>query len=63
MSVKEPLHRIAEQVADCFAESDYAFVGQDKIDGLDVMLDSFLTVAGVPVNPLDEPSPPSPPRT
>ena len=51
MSAKDPLHRIAEQVADCFADSGYAFVEQDKIDGLAVMLNSFLTVAGIPTNP------------
>ncbi|MDT5042691.1 MAG: HTH-type transcriptional regulator / antitoxin HipB [Actinoplanes sp.] len=51
MAVKDPLHRIAEQVADCFADSGYAFIEQDKTDGLAVMLNSFLTVAGIPVNP------------
>jgi hypothetical protein len=51
MTTEDPLHRIAEQVADCFAGSGYAFVEQDKIDGLAVVLNSFLTVAGIPVNP------------
>jgi hypothetical protein len=51
MTINNPLHRIAEQVADCFADSGYAFVEQDKIDGLAVVLDSFLTEAGIPVNP------------
>jgi hypothetical protein len=52
MSVKsyDPLHRIAEQVADCFAESGYAFVEDDKIEGLAALLGSFLTVARIPVN-------------
>ena len=45
------LASITEQVADCFADSGYAFVEQDKIDGLAVMLNSFLTVAGITVNP------------
>jgi hypothetical protein len=54
MSVEDRLHRIAEQVADCFADSGYAFVEQDKIDGLADMLNSFLTVAGIPVNSLEE---------
>lgn len=53
MSVKDidPLHRIAEQDADCFADSGYAFVTEDKIDGLAAVLGSFLAVAGIPVNP------------
>lgn len=51
MTPENPLHRIAEQVADCFAGSGYAFVEQDKIDGLALTLNSFLTVAGIPVNP------------
>ena len=50
MSVEDPLHRIAEQVADCFADSGYAFVEQDKIDGLAAVLNSFLTVAQISVN-------------
>jgi hypothetical protein len=54
MTVNDPLHRIAEQVADCFADSGYAFVEQDKIDGLAIMLNSFLTIAGIPVNPPKE---------
>ena len=47
----DPLHQIAEQVADCFAELGYAFVEDDKIEGLAELLGSFLTVAGIPVNP------------
>jgi hypothetical protein len=46
----DPLHWIAERVADCFAESGYAFVEDDKIPGLAAVLGSFLTVAGIPVN-------------
>ena len=44
------LRRIAEKVADCFSEHGYAFVEDDKIDGLTTVLRSFLTVAGIPVN-------------
>ncbi|MEV6632218.1 hypothetical protein AB0M54_15845 [Actinoplanes sp. NPDC051470] len=47
------LRHIAEQVADCFADSGYAFVEEDKVEGLAAMLGSFLTVAGIPVNPPD----------
>lgn len=47
----DPLHWSAEQVADCFTYSGYAFVEEDKIDGLAAVLSSFLTVAGIPVNP------------
>ena len=60
MGVKgsDPLHHIAEQVADRFAESGYAFVEDAKIDGLAEVLGSFLTVAGIPVNPplIDDPT-------
>lgn len=51
MTVNDSLHRIAEQVADCFADSGYAFVEQDKIDGLAAALNSFLNAADIPVNP------------
>jgi len=47
------LRHIADQVADCFADSGYAFVEEDKIDGLMATLGSFLTVAGIPVSPSD----------
>jgi hypothetical protein len=47
----DPLHRIAERVADCFAESGYAFVEDDKIDVLAELLGMFLTDAGIRVNP------------
>lgn len=46
----DPLRRIAEQVADCFAECGYAFVEDDKIDGLAAVLRSFLTAAAIPIN-------------
>jgi hypothetical protein len=45
------LRHIAEQVADRFADSGYAFVEEDKIDGLAATLGSFLSLAGIPVNP------------
>lgn len=53
--VDEPLMRIAEQVADCFSESGYAFVEDDKVQTLAAVLQTFLTVMGIPVNNLDEP--------
>jgi len=55
----DPLRRIAGHVADGFAECGYAFVEDDKIEGLAAMLGSFLTVAGIPVNPpdADDPTP------
>ena len=55
----DPLRLIAEQVADCFAGSGYAFVEEGKINGLAATLGSFLTVAGIEVNPPDtnEPDP------
>jgi hypothetical protein len=45
----DPLRRIAGQVADCFAECGYAFIEDDKIEGLAALLESFLTIAGIPV--------------
>ena len=45
------LRHIAEQVADCFADSGYAFVEEDNVEGLAAVLGSFLTLAGIPVNP------------
>jgi hypothetical protein len=48
---RDPLFQIAEQVADCFAEFGYAFIEDDKIEGLAALLGSFLTVAGISVNP------------
>jgi hypothetical protein len=60
----DPLRRIAGQVAYCFAERGYAFIEDDKIEGLAALLGSFLTVAGIPVNPLstDDPAPARPPK-
>lgn len=46
----DPLLWIAEQVADLFSEHGYAFVEDDKLDGLAAVLRSFLVVAGIPVN-------------
>ena len=45
------LRRIAEQVADCFADSGYAFVEDDKIDGLAATLGIFLTSTGTLITP------------
>ncbi len=53
--VDDPLMRIAEQVADCFSESGYAFVEDDMVETLAAVLHTFLTVVGIPVNPADEP--------
>jgi hypothetical protein len=47
------LRAIAAQVADCFSAHGYAFVEDDKIDGLASTLASFLTVAGIPINGAD----------
>ena len=59
MNVKErdPLRRIAEQVADCFAYSGYAFIEDNHIEGLANLLGSFLTVAGIPSNTADADAP------
>lgn len=46
----DPLRRIAEHVADRLSECGYAFVEDDKIEGLAAVLRSFLTVAGISVN-------------
>ena len=50
IQTSDPLRRIAEQVADRFAECGYAFVEDDKIEGLTAVLRSFLTAAAIPVN-------------
>ena len=47
----DALRRIAERVADCIADTGYAFVEDDKVEGLAATLGSFLTVAGIPVHP------------
>lgn len=49
----DPLRRIAGLVADCFMETGYAFIEDDKIDGLAATLKSFLTVAEIPVHTAD----------
>lgn len=51
------LRRAAEQVADCFADSGYAFVEDDKIDGLAATLGSFLTSTGILITPYPKPAP------
>ena len=48
---RDPLRHIAEQVADCFAESGFAFVEDDRIDELAALLGSFLSAAGIPASP------------
>jgi hypothetical protein len=45
---RDVLRHIAEQVADCFADSGYAFVEEDKIDRLAAALRSFLVAANIP---------------
>jgi hypothetical protein len=47
---KDPLLPIAELVADRIGENGYAFVEDDQLDDLVVILHSFLTTAGVPIN-------------
>jgi len=47
----DTLRRDAERVADCFAESGYAFIEDDKIEGLAEALKSFLSATDIPVNP------------
>jgi hypothetical protein len=42
------LRHVAERVADCIADTGYAYVEDDNIEGLVATLGSFLTVAGIP---------------
>jgi hypothetical protein len=49
----DPLRHVAEQVADCLSARGYAFVEDDNLDTLAATLRSFLTAAGIPVNPVD----------
>ena len=48
---RDVLRDIAEQVADCFAASGYAFVEEDEIDKLAAALRSFLAAAEIPLHP------------
>jgi hypothetical protein len=48
--VDDPLMQIAEQVADCFSKSGYAFVEDDKVETLAAVLGTFLAVTGITVN-------------
>ena len=50
----EPIQRIAQQVADCFSESGYAFVEDDQLGILAAALTSFLIAANIPINTNDE---------
>jgi hypothetical protein len=47
---RDPLLPIAELVADRIGENGYAFVEDDQLDEMVVVLRSFLTTAGVPIN-------------
>ena len=49
----DPLWRIAEQVADGISETGYAFIEDDKIEGLAATLQSFLLVARIHVQAAD----------
>ncbi|MEV4344594.1 hypothetical protein AB0J83_08975 [Actinoplanes sp. NPDC049596] len=46
----EPMQRIARQVADCVAESGYAFVEDDKLEALSAALTAFLSEADIPTS-------------
>jgi hypothetical protein len=60
----DTLQQIAARVADCFSESGYAFIEDNMIDSLAVLLGSFLTVADIPVNtPVADPAPNEDPFT
>ncbi|GAA3351408.1 hypothetical protein GCM10020358_80990 [Amorphoplanes nipponensis] len=52
---RDVLRHLAEQVADCLADRGYAFVEEDRIEGLAATLGSFLASAGIPINPPDAP--------
>jgi hypothetical protein len=47
----DPILAIADNVADMIADSGYAYVEDEHLDGLAVALRSFLSAAGIPVNP------------
>ncbi|MCO8274414.1 hypothetical protein M1L60_27825 [Actinoplanes sp. TRM 88003] len=46
----DPMRRIAQQVADCFAGNGYAFVEDDQLDVLAAALSSFLVNARIAIN-------------
>ena len=48
--IDDPLMRVAAQVADSLSTAGYAFVEDDRIEALAAFLQTFLTVAGIPVN-------------
>ena len=50
---EDPLREITERVADCLAQTGYAFVEDDKVEALAVTLRAFLRTAGVPVREPD----------
>ena len=49
----DPIWLIAERVADSISDTGYAFIEDDKIDGLAATLQSFLLVARIPVHAAD----------
>ena len=51
--IDEPLIRLAERVADCFAERGYAYIEDDHIEMLAASLQTVLAAAGIPANPTD----------
>jgi hypothetical protein len=53
--IDDPLRHVAGRVADCLSMSGYAFVEDDKVETLAEVLQTFLTVTGIPVNPANKP--------
>ncbi|MEU4557192.1 hypothetical protein AB0F72_02300 [Actinoplanes sp. NPDC023936] len=47
---RDPLRDAAQRVADCWSQGGYAFVEDDRIDGLATTLRAFLHVAAIPMN-------------
>ncbi len=45
--VKDPIYRIAVQVADCLSEGGYAFVEDAEVETLAMVIRSSLTATGI----------------
>ncbi|GIF37459.1 hypothetical protein BC793_104127 [Actinoplanes xinjiangensis] len=51
ISPSDPLWRAAQQAADCLSQAGYAFVEDDRIEGLATTVQRFLESVGIPTNP------------
>lgn len=50
ISPSDPLWRAARQAADCLSQAGYAFVGDNRIEGLATAVQRSLESVGIPTN-------------